>query len=155
MAAEKGVEVIRTRDDHGSMMEIASQPDVNFVGGTRGGFIFPEFQRGSDAMYAVAKILELMARSGTKPSELMKRCPHPVIISESVPCPWDLKHTEGRKRELVDGVRVMADDSWALVIPSVYHALFRVFAEAGTRKEARALIREYVRLIKKWQKSGG
>jgi phosphomannomutase len=39
-----------------------------------------------------------------------------------------------------------------LAIPSVYQALFRVYAEAGTKKEARALIREYVRLIKKWQK---
>jgi len=161
MAAEKGVEVIRTRDDHGSMMAVASRPDVGFVGGTRGGFIFPEFQRGSDAMYAMAKILELMAKQQTTPAQLMARCPHPLILSEVVPCPWDLKgrvmrrmmeHTEGQKRELVDGVRVLFEDSWVLVIPSAYRALFRVHAEAPTQKEARALIREYVKLIKRWQK---
>ncbi len=161
MAASKGVDVIRTRDDHGSMMEVANQPDVDFVGGTRGGFIFPEFQRGSDAMYAVAKILELMALQKTRPSRLMADCPHPIILSQVVPCPWDLKgqvmrrmmeHTESRKRELIDGIRVLFDDSWALVIPSVDEALFRVFAEAPTQKEAKALIREYAKLIRRWQK---
>jgi mannose-1-phosphate guanylyltransferase/phosphomannomutase len=161
MAAEKGSQVIRTRDDHGSMMAVASRPDVGFVGGTRGGFIFPEFQRGSDAMYAMAKILELMARQGTTPAQLIASCPRPLILSEVVPCPWDLKgqvmrrmmeHTEGRKRELVDGVRVLFEDSWVLVIPSVYEALFRVHAEAPTEKKAQALIREYVKLIKRWQK---
>jgi len=63
-----------------------------------------------------------------------------------------MEHTEGQKRELVDGVRVLFEDSWVLVIPSAYRALFRVHAEAPTQKEARALIREYVKLIKRWQK---
>jgi len=161
MAAEKGVGVIRARDDHGSMMAVASRPEVGFVGGTRGGFIFPEFQRGSDAMYAMAKILELMARQKTTPAQLMSRCPHPLILTQVVPCPWDLKgrvmrrmmeHTEGQKQELVDGVRVLFEDSWVLVIPSVTEALFRVHAEAPTEKQAKGLIREYVKLIKRWQK---
>ncbi len=163
MAAEKGVEVVRTRDDHGSMMEAGCKPEVGFVGGTRGGFIFPEFQCGSDAMYALAKILELMAQRGLKPSQLMKECPRPLILSETVPCPWDLKgqvmrrmmeHTEGQRRQLVDGVRVLFEDSWVLVIPSVYEAIFHVYAEAPTEKQVRALIREYRALIEGWKKGG-
>jgi mannose-1-phosphate guanylyltransferase/phosphomannomutase len=164
MAEERSVEVIRTRDDHGSLMEAGCQPEVGFVGGTRGGFIFPEFQCGSDAMYAMAKVLELMARRGLKPSQLMKECPKPIILSEVVPCPWSLKglvmrrmmeHTEGQRRELVDGVRVLFEDSWVLVIPSVYDATFRVFAEARTKKQARAMIKEYAEKIQEWQKEGG
>ena len=164
MAEGRGVEVIRTRDDHGSMMEAGSQPEVGFVGGTRGGFIFPEFQCGSDAMYAIAKVLELMARRGLKPSQLMKECPKPIILSEVVPCPWSLKglvmrrmmeQTEGQRRELVDGVRVLFEDSWVLAIPSVYEATFRVFAEARTKKQARAMIKEYSEKIQEWQKEGG
>jgi mannose-1-phosphate guanylyltransferase/phosphomannomutase len=163
MAGERGVEVIRTKDDHGSMMDVASLPDVGFMGGTRGGFIFPEFQCGSDAMYAVAKVLELMARRGLKLSQLIKECPKPIILSQVVPCPWNLKgqvmrrmmgHTEGQRRELVDGVRVLFEDSWVLVIPSVYEAVFRVFAEAPTKKQARALIKEYAGKIREWQREG-
>jgi len=163
MAAEKRVEVIRTKDDHGSMMDVASLPDVGFMGGTRGGFIFPEFQCGSDAMYAVAKVLELMARRGLRPSQLIKECPKPIILSQVVPCPWSLKgqvmrrmmeHTEGQRRELVDGVRVLFEDSWVLVIPSVYQAIFRVFAEAPTKKQVRALIKEYAGKIREWQREG-
>jgi len=163
MAGEKGVEVIRTRDDHGSMMEAGSQPEVAFVGGTRGGFIFPEFQCGSDAMYAMAKVLELMAQRGLKLSQLKKACPKPTILSEVVPCPWSLKgqvmrrmmeYTEGQRRELVDGVRVLFEDSWVLVIPSVYEATFRVLAEARTKKQVRTMIKEYTEKIQQWQKEG-
>lgn len=164
MAGERGVEVIRTRDDHGSMMDVGSQPGVGFVGGTRGGFIFPEFQCGSDAMYSVAKVLELMARRGLKPSQLKKECSKPIVLSEVVPCPWSLKgqvmrrmmeYTEGQRRELVDGVRVLFEDSWALIIPSVYEAIFRVFAEAPTKRQAQVLIKEYAEKIQEWQKEGG
>lgn len=163
MAGEKGVEVIRTPDNHGSMMEAGSQPGVGFVGGTRGGFIFPEFQCGSDAMYTVAKVLELMARRGMKPSQLKKECPKPLILAETVPCPWSLKgqvmrrmmeHTEGQRRELIDGVRVLFEDSWVLVIPSVYEAIFRIYAEAPTKKQGRALIKEYAGKIREWQGEG-
>lgn len=164
MAAEKRVQVIRTRDDHGSMMEAGLQPEVGFVGGTRGGFIFPEFQCGSDAMYAVAKILELMARPGLKPSQLIKESPKPIILSETVPCPWSLKgqvmrqmmeHTEGQSRELIDGIKLLLEDAWVLVIPSVYEATFLVYAEAPTKKQARALIGEFAGKVKEWQKEGG
>jgi len=164
MAAEQGVEVIRTRDDHGSMMDMASQPEVGFVGGTRGGFIFPEFQRGCDAMYSVAKVLELMARQGLGTARLKEKCPKPIILHRVVPCPWSAKgqvmrrmmeHTEGQRRELIDGVRLLFDDSWVLVIPSVYEAIFRVFAEAPAERQAKALIEEYAGKIKEWQKDGG
>jgi mannose-1-phosphate guanylyltransferase/phosphomannomutase len=115
-------------------------------------------------MYATAKVLELMARRGLRPSQLMKECPKPIILREVVPCPWSLKgvvmrrmmeQTEGQRRQLVDGVRVLFEDSWVLVIPSAYEATFRVFAEARTKKQARAMIKEYSEKIQEWQKEGG
>jgi mannose-1-phosphate guanylyltransferase/phosphomannomutase len=114
-------------------------------------------------MYALAKVLELMARRGLKPSQLMKECPRPIILSEVVPCPWSLKgqvmrrmmqHTEGQRRQLVDGVRVLFEDSWVLVIPSVYEAIFHVYAEAPMEKQARILIHEYAGLIEGWKEKG-
>ncbi|MDQ3193740.1 MAG: sugar phosphate nucleotidyltransferase, partial [Bacteroidota bacterium] len=63
VAKEFGVEVLRVKDTHYSMMMACDDKDVCFVGGTRGGFLFPEFLYSTDGMFSVAKILELIARS--------------------------------------------------------------------------------------------
>ena len=169
IAAEYGVKVIRVRNDHLAMMDAPSNSGVDFVGGTRGGFIFPGFQLGADAMFNLAKILELLSKNGssfTAPSrrslsDLRKELDRFHMVKKTVPCSWGkkgqvmrklLKYTEDCKRELIDGVRVLNTDSWVLVMPDRRKASFHIFAEATKEGEAERLLEKYASKVNQWQR---
>jgi mannose-1-phosphate guanylyltransferase/phosphomannomutase len=160
IAQEYGVKVIRVRNDHLAMMDALSDLGVDFVGGTRGGFIFPGFQLGADAMFDVAKILELLAKNGRSLGKLRTESDKFFMLRRSVPCSWGkkgqvmrklLKYTENLNRQLIDGVRVIADDSWVLLTPDRRKATFHLYAEAKDKAKAEALLNEYSRKVEEWQ----
>ncbi|MEA2031390.1 MAG: sugar phosphate nucleotidyltransferase [candidate division Zixibacteria bacterium] len=160
IAREHGVEVIRVANDHLSMMEIILRGEVDFVGGTRGGFIFPGFQMGADAMVALVKLLEMMAQTQTRLSELRKKFEHFNRQSISIPCPWSKKgrvmrklitSSEEKQRQLVDGVRIREESGWVLVIPDRTVAAFEILAESHSSNETTQLIDNYRNLLEEWQ----
>lgn len=63
-----------------------------------------------------------------------------------------LKYTENSRRELIDGVRVLENDSWVLVMPDRRKASFHIFAEATRIEDAEKLFEDYVRKIIEWQR---
>jgi len=63
IAERHGVEVIRVTNDHQAMMETYNSGEVDFVGGTLGGFIFSRFHSGADAMFALIHMLEMLAQT--------------------------------------------------------------------------------------------
>lgn len=160
LAEKHSVEVIRVPNDHLAMMEIKRSGKADFVGGTRGGFIFPGFQMGSDAMLSTVKVLEMMARTGTHLGDLRKQFGHLAWKSVSVPCPWSRKGTvmrhlitgtADRKRQLIDGVRIFEDNGWVLVAPDRQTAAFNILAESSSPEETERLIEQYTRFIEKSQ----
>jgi mannose-1-phosphate guanylyltransferase/phosphomannomutase len=78
------------------------------------------------------------------------------MATETVMTPWDQKglvmrtlvEMAGRSVTLVDGVKVLHDDGWALALPDPEEPVTRVWAEAGTDTEARRLAQEYGRRIR-------
>jgi mannose-1-phosphate guanylyltransferase/phosphomannomutase len=169
IASEYGVEVIRVRNDHLAMMDALSQLKVDFVGGTKGGFIFPGFQLGADAMFNVAKILELLSKNGKSVSgthkkslsQLRKELDQYHMVRQIVPCTWGKKgqvmrelskYTEDCKRELIDGVRVLNCDSWVQVIPDRRKASFHILAESTKPGDAEKLLEKFVNKINEWQR---
>jgi len=160
IAGEHNVEVVRVANDHLSMMEVYRRGGVDFVGGTRGGFIFPGFQMGADAMLAAVKLLEMMAATKTRLGEIRKKYEHLVRRSISVPCPWSLKGTVMRKliagtddkeRQLIDGVRVFEDGGWVLVAPDRTTAAFNIMAESSSPGGTQTLIERYRSLVEESQ----
>ena len=161
IASEYGVKVIRVRNDHLAMMDALSSLKVDFVGGTKGGFIFPGFQLGADAMYDVVKLLELMARTDRKFGNLREDLDNYHWIKEEIPCDWSKKgqvmrelilYTEKFKRELIDGVRILYDDSWILIVPDNRKANLHIYIEAKDKNVADRLFKEYAQKIVEWQK---
>ena len=161
IAASHGVRAIKTRDSHLAMMEAASEKAVRFVGGTRGGFIFTDFFFATDAMYSVAKILEMMARDGRSLGEFDAAVPRLCSVQKSVNCSWERKgrvmrhimqDTDGKRRDLVDGVKIyFNDDSSALLIPDKELPMFLVSAEATTKEAAERLAAEFERKVTAWR----
>ncbi len=154
-------ELIYTNSDHQGLMNAVLKNNAEFAVGTRGGFIFNDFHFTSDGMYAIARILEMLAVSGKSLQDWQKEVPPIYIKRFAVPCPWDrkgqvmrnlMKHTEGRKRLLIDGVRITEEGGSVLFIPDKEKAYFYIQSEAKTEEEAVQLNKKYKELMDQWKK---
>jgi len=152
IAERHGVEVIRVTNDHQAMMETYNSGEVDFVGGTLGGFIFSRFHSGADAMFALIHMLEMLAQTSSRLGHLRRNYRHLVRRTISVPCPWSRKgmvmrrlitESENKRRQLIDGVRILEDDGWVLIAPDRFNAAFNIFAESTSQKVTENLIDNY------------
>lgn len=160
IAKEYGVEVVRVSNDHRAMMDAHTRGGIDFVGGTKGGFIFPGFQMGADAMLGAVKILEMLAKTRTRFGQLRQRHEAFVRQSISVPCPWSKKGTvmrrlivtsNSKKRQLIDGVRIFESDGWVLIAPDRAKASFNIIAESRSREETSKLLAQYRAFVEESQ----
>jgi mannose-1-phosphate guanylyltransferase / phosphomannomutase len=162
IAAEYGVDLIRTPNTHGGMMNaVLKDPDIGYVAGTKGGFIFPEFLFATDAMFSVAKILEMMAITGRRLGDVDASIPRYHRIDLAIPCRWQDKgkvmryamhESENQRRELIDGIKILFDGAaWVLLLPSKEHEEFYIFVEAEHREHAERLAREYEEKVVRWR----
>jgi len=159
LASEKDIHVIRTRNEQRSLIEAHFENTVDFAGDTKGGFIFTDFRFAFDGMFALAKILELMARANVSIGQLNKSLPLPTLKKINVPCSWDhkgsvmrklMEYTADKNRQLIDGVKIFEKSGWVLVMPDHERAFFHVNAESEDRKAVVQLVTEYVEKIKGW-----
>ena len=111
-------------------------------------------------MYAVVKLLELIAATGVSLGDLRERFDNYIRKTVSIPCPWGKKgqvmrtrisSTENKKRQLIDGVRVFEDGGWVLVAPDRQTASFGILAEAESQDTVDRIVREYSELVEQSQ----
>jgi mannose-1-phosphate guanylyltransferase/phosphomannomutase len=155
----RGGEVLWTKTEHHAMMASAEKADM--IAGTRGEFIFPAFIPAYDGMYAAAKLLEGLAASGAKLSELAGRHDPIHMRQERVACPWGRKgavmrrlmqETERERRQLVDGVKIWKGErEWAMVIPHSDKPYFVITVEAPEADGAEALLDRYSGYVAMWR----
>jgi mannose-1-phosphate guanylyltransferase / phosphomannomutase len=166
IAEHMGVEVVKTRESHLSLMETATKEGVKFVGGTKGGFIFPDFLFASDGMYTVAKILEMMALTNTRFGQLDSIVPKLYMQKKIIHVPWDkkgkvmrylMKETDNQPhRTLVDGVKLVLDQkaSTSVVLwPDRSKPLFHIHAESANTELAEMLASQYEEKIVEWRET--
>ena len=160
IASKYGKEVVRVASDHFAMMSIFKENDIDFVGGTKGGFIFPGFQTGTDAMYTTVKLLEMLAKTKTRFSDLRSTHDKYYRKSVTVPCPWAkkgtvmrelMKHSEDKNRVLIDGVKIISDNSWVLIAPDRLTACFNISAESTDKLQTDNIVSEYQNLVENFQ----
>ena len=166
MARTYGFDVIRTKTTSRGLMEAASrgidapEEGICFVGEPTGGYIFPQFEPCFDGMYAIVKILEMLAREGARLHGLIREIPPSVLLQDKVPCSFESKgqvmrrlaeDAGGKDTILIEGIRINFKDEWVAAYPSQDHPYFHIVAEASTGRAARSLIEKYAGKIKKWQ----
>lgn len=154
VAKEFGVEVVRVKDTHYSMMMACDDKDVSFVGGVRGGFLFPEFLYATDGMFSVAKILELIARSNQSIDELDKNTPRLFMAKENIECTKEdkgivlrkfMEDTVQYRQELIDGVKIFIDnDTTVLCIPDKDRNIVHLNVESSSEKKSKKLLKEFI-----------
>jgi mannose-1-phosphate guanylyltransferase/phosphomannomutase len=156
--------IVRTGTSPRATAQAARLPGMLFLGDDRGGFVFPKFQPAFDAMYAVAKILEMLAKTGTRLGQLsdaLLPANYMGVSHKQVPCPWDKKgqvmrraieFARNKKVELVDGVKIFLDDkTWVLFLPDPDRAYFHVWAEAPAAARAKNILQDYTGKVRSWQ----
>jgi mannose-1-phosphate guanylyltransferase / phosphomannomutase len=152
-----GHEAVPTQLGAHALMDGASSPGVGFAADEHGGFIVPSFQPSFDAAAAFALVLELLASTGRRLSEVVRALPEAHIAHESVPTPWELKgqvmrglmeQAKDREVELVDGVKIRDSGGWALALPDTDDPVTNVWAEGPNAAEASARASRYAEMIR-------
>ena len=156
LAASYGGKVIRTRLDGESIMAAAAQRGVRLAGDGRGRTIFPALHPAFDAMYTLAKLLELLSSSNTRLHDVVASLPPWHIREADVPCPWDKKGAvmrmiseqyRERRARTADGIKIQLEDEWVLILPDPDEPRFHLVAEGRSDDEAEALVEKYGSIV--------
>ncbi len=161
LAKEHNVEVIRIKNSHSAMMEATRDPNVLFVGGVWGSFIFSKYLFATDGIFSIAQMLEMIALSGNNLSTLDEAIPERHQHKLMANCSWEYKgqvmrklmeHSEGMERELVEGVKIHFDNGDSvLVMPDKESSGFIVIGESNQFESAILLAKKYKKNVEDWQ----
>ncbi|MEM9543573.1 MAG: mannose-1-phosphate guanyltransferase [Cyanobacteria bacterium P01_E01_bin.42] len=137
--------VIRTKANPTALME-ASQTDPSVVLGGSGemGFIFPQLHPGFDAMFCVAKLIEMLTIQEHSLAQIRSELPRVCHKTYTMRCPWTVKGALMRhlvethpaeNLELIDGVKIVnrQNDNWVLILPDAGEPLVHIFANSEDR----------------------
>ena len=154
--------VIRTKVNPTSLME-ASQTNPNVVLGGSGemGFIFPKLHPGFDAMFGIAKLIEMLTIQERSLVQMRTEMPRVCHKSYSMRCPWKVKGALMRhlvethpteKLELIDGVKIVEpqSDSWVLILPDAGEPLVHIYANSEDREVTDFALSEYRNRVQKF-----
>jgi mannose-1-phosphate guanylyltransferase/phosphomannomutase len=156
LVADSELEVVRTPSSLPELTRAAAEGGVVFAGAVGGGYAFPEFLPGYDAVASLAKLLELLAPVNRPVSELVAELPEPTLVHYQVPCPWALKglvmrvlneRLAGRDLDLTDGIKLFDERGWAQVLPDPDEPVIHLYAEGETREQSEELAREVRALV--------
>ena len=159
-AQSEGVKVKRVKDDGRALVEAAKEKQVRMAATLDGRIAFPVFQPNFDALFTVAKTLEMLARTGLKLGQLRSELSRRTYRRAQLPCSFELKGGIMRKMSedsvdlevsFIDGVKVHLGDDWVLVLPDQYRSLVHIVAEADDAERATQLLEEYCRKVELWQ----
>lgn len=157
LLSSEGAETVRCRSGARDLMDLAQSGQVDFAGNEDGGFVFPKLHSGFDAMFALVSLMKMLQLTDQKLSEVVAELPEFHSAYAAVECPWEAKGKvmrrlaeavpEGKKAELVDGIKYYDSDSWVLMRPDSFEPVFHVFAESESLPHSQALIDDSRRMI--------
>jgi mannose-1-phosphate guanylyltransferase / phosphomannomutase len=157
IADRLGSRFVPTKITPGAVLRAAQHADAVLASDGGGGYCWPDFAISFDAIFTVARVLELLAQSGGSLGALRTRIPtvtHRVSVEF---CPWEVKgrvmrtmmerHLKDRV-DLTDGVKVFVDDGWVLVAPDADRPEYYVIASTTDAGHTNRLVEEYSALVR-------
>lgn len=136
--------VIRTRANPTSLMQASQNPQVVLGGSGDMGFIFPQLHPGFDAMFTIAKLIEILTIQERSLAQIRSELPLVCHKSITLRCPSKIQgalmryliETEPPERlELIDGVKIKEyyTDNWVLILPDGGEPLVHIYANSDSR----------------------
>jgi phosphomannomutase/phosphoglucomutase len=151
---KNGGRVIMWRTGHSLIKAKMKEVQAELAGEMSGHMFFKDRYFGfDDGIYASCRLLEILATTGKRISELLEGVPHTVTTPEiRVPCPDDEKfHVVERAVALfraqglevidVDGARIVFPDGWGLVRASNTQPVLVLRYEAETEERLQEIRR--------------
>jgi phosphomannomutase/phosphoglucomutase len=126
-------------------------------GEENGGVFYGPHQPVRDATMTTALILNIIAKTGRRLSQLLNELPSYCLEKDKMKCPNEQKTRVLKKLvaevkrlnpETIDGVKLwFPDKSSILIRPSGTEPVYRFYAEAKTKERASSLVKEYKRIL--------
>lgn len=108
------------------------------------GFIFPQLHPGFDAMFTIAKLIEILTIQERSLAQIRSELPLVCHKSITLRCPSKIQgalmryliETEPPERlELIDGVKIKEyyTDNWVLILPDGGEPLVHIYANSDSK----------------------
>jgi phosphomannomutase len=163
IAARHGCEVLRVPVGEVNVAEAMKEHRSPIGGEGNGGVIDARVHYGRDSFAGMAVVLEAMAVTKKKVSELVAAIPRYHMLKTKVECPRALarevlrrlKHEKlgacgpGVSVNTDDGLKLDMPDSWVHLRPSNTEPILRIIAEAETPSRLDELVQTYTSRVKK------
>ncbi|TYO99069.1 mannose-1-phosphate guanylyltransferase/phosphomannomutase [Geothermobacter ehrlichii] len=162
LAARTGLSVERTRVDGRALVEAATKNGTVMAGTLDGRFAFPALHPNFDGLFTVAKMLEMLCRTGSSLHDLKQVAEHRHYLHREVPCSAEYKGGIMRRMSetasqleasFIDGVRITHGEAWVLVLPDQFRPVVHLIAEAEDATTAGKLLEHYREKITAWKKT--
>ncbi len=151
IAGKHGVKVDRVPTGEIFVTEALESLKAGIGGEGNGGVIVPAINKCRDSLVGIALILDYMADTGLKISEIVNKYPKYTLIKKKfdIKSNFDIKKISSGLKALFkdgkvddrDGIRVDFDDNkWVLIRASNTEPIVRLFAEAVNGEDALKLI---------------
>ncbi|MBP0015266.1 MAG: mannose-1-phosphate guanyltransferase [Roseofilum sp. SBFL] len=147
--------VIRTKSNPAALMEAChANPNVVLGGSGDMGFIFPQLHPGFDAMFATAKLMEMLKLQDISLGTMRSKLPPIAHQMTTLRCPWTAKGAVMRylvethsseQLQLVDGVKIISPDGhhWVLILPDAGEAMIDIVADGCDPEIVESLLKDY------------
>ncbi len=156
--AYKG-EIVWTKVGSVTVSQKMKEIKAKLGGEENGGVFYGPHQAVRDGAMTTALILDIMAKTNKKFSQLIAEEPKYFIEKGKIECPEDkktkvlaalLQQTKGMNTNTLDGVKIWLDDKSAILVrPSGTEPAYRMYAEAKTQHRAVQLVKEYTTILEK------
>jgi phosphomannomutase/phosphoglucomutase len=152
-------ELIWTKVGSVTVSQKMKELNAKLGGEENGGVFYGPHQAVRDGAMTTALILNTMAETGKKLSELVAEEPQYFLEKGKVECPDEKKEkllekiceqVKGENISTIDGVKIWFNDGSAILIrPSGTEPVFRLYAEAKNEAKALKLVEDYSSRLKK------
>jgi phosphomannomutase len=148
VAKKYGVEVFRSKIGEANVVEMMEEKQCLYGGEGNGGVVFPEISRARDGLTGMALILELMAKTGKRLTQIASEWPKYAIVKEKLTCagkdPASViqkldEAFPSEKKDRLDGLKIIREYGWVHLRSSNTEPIIRCYAEARTQKQAEEL----------------
>lgn len=155
-AKEPGIRITRGKT---ASLKTSPMHDYAFISEAQGKYAFPAFLHAPDAMFAAAKILEMLSKTGLSISDVFNSLPNFEYVRREIPCPIEKKgllmrrmseDSVDKEASFTDGVHVLANNSGVLLLPDPYRPIAHLVVEGADPKEVQHHADEYAAKARAW-----
>jgi phosphomannomutase/phosphoglucomutase len=157
IAHEQGAEVVYTPVGSVYVSNLMLNINAKLGGEENGGIFYAPHVAARDGGLTAAWICKIIAHARKPLSKLVGELPKYYIVKDKLPCPDSIKaEVTEQLRSLpakgevleIDGVKAwIPPKSWILIRPSGTEPIYRILAEAPTKRQAVRIVSDYKRKL--------